>query len=307
MPRLRVLIVEDYEAFRRFIRLALQQREALQVIEEVSDGVDAVQKAQELQPDLILLDIGLPKLNGLEAGRRIRKISPNSKILFLSQESSPDVVQEALGLGAQGYVLKVRAQSDLLSAIDAVLGGKQFVSSGLELSERPNAQVPHRHEILFCSDDAVLLDSLTRFIAAALRAGNAAIALVTESHRGSLLQMLHAQGVDVDAAIQRATFISLDADETPDPVRFLEAVKGLSEAAANAGKEHPRVAVCGERAGRLWAEGKTDEAVRLEKLCDDLANTQELDILCVYPLPHGQEDDPALKSICAEHTTAKFR
>ena len=143
MPRLRVLIVEDYQAFRRFMRLALQQREALQVIEEVSDGLDAVQKAQELQPDLILLDIGLPKLNGLEAGRRIRKISPNSRILFLSQESSPDVVQEALSLGARGYVLKARAQSDLLSAIDAVLGGKHFVSSGLELSERPNAQVPH--------------------------------------------------------------------------------------------------------------------------------------------------------------------
>jgi MEDS: MEthanogen/methylotroph, DcmR Sensory domain len=128
------------------------------------------------------------------------------------------VVQEALRLGAQGYVLRARAQSDLLPAIDAVLGGKQFVSSGLEFSERPNAQVPHRHEILFCSDDAVLLDSLTRFIAAALRAGNAAIALVTESHRGSLFQMLHAEGVDVDTAIQRGTYISLDADETPDPV-----------------------------------------------------------------------------------------
>jgi DNA-binding NarL/FixJ family response regulator len=303
-PFLKILVVEDYEVFRRFLCSALQQRAAFQVIEEVSDGLDAVQKAQELQPDLVLLDIGLPKLNGLEAGRRIRKISPNSKILFLSQESSPDVVQEALRLGAQGYVLKARAQSDLLPAIDAVLGGKQFVSSGLEFSERPNAQVPHRHEILFCSDDAVLLDSLTRFIAAALRAGNAAIALVTESHRGSLFQMLHAQGVDVDTAIQRGTYISLDAGETPDPVRFLEAVKGLSEAAANAGKEHPRVAVCGERAGRLWAAGKTDEAIRLEKLCDDLAKTQDVDILCVYPLPHGQED---VKSICAEHTTAKSR
>lgn len=136
MPSLRVLIVEDYEAFRRFICSALQQREAFQVIEEVSDGLDAVQKAQELQPDLILLDIGLPKLNGLEAGRRIRKVSPNSKILFLSQESSPDVIQEALELGAQGYVLKARAQTDLLPAIDAALGGKQFVGSGLELSER---------------------------------------------------------------------------------------------------------------------------------------------------------------------------
>jgi DNA-binding response OmpR family regulator len=273
----------------------------------VSDGLDAVQKAQELQPDLILLDIGLPKLNGLEAGRRIRTISPNSRILFLSQESSPDVVQEALSLGARGYVLKARAQSDLLSAIDAVLGGKQFVSRGLEFSERADAQVPHRHEILFCSDDAVLLDSLTRFIAAALKAGNAAIVWATESHRDTLLQRLHAWGVDIDAATQRGTYISADAADPPDPVRMLETIRGSSEAAAKAGKEHPRVAVCGERAGRLWAEGKTDEAIRLEQLCNDLAKTQEVDILCVYPLPHGQEDDPALKSVCAEHTTANFR
>ena len=150
MPPLRILIVEDHESFRRLICSALQQREAFQVIEEVSDGLDAVQKAQELQPDLILLDIGLPKLNGLEAGRRIRKISPNSRILFLSQESSSDVVQEALRLGAQGYVLKARAQSDLLPAIEAVLGGKRFVSKGLEFGDTIDPQAFHRHEILFC-------------------------------------------------------------------------------------------------------------------------------------------------------------
>lgn len=307
MPQLRILVVEDHESFRRLICSALQQREAFQVIEEVSDGLDAVQKAQELQPDLILLDIGLPKLNGLEAGRRIRTVSPNSKILYLSQESSSEVVQEALGLGAQGYVLKARAQSDLLPAIEAVLGGKRFVSKGLEFRDTIDAQAFHRHEILFCSDEAVLLDSLTQFIAAALGAGNAAIVWATESHRDSLLQRLHALGVDIAADIQRGTYVSSDAAETPDPVRMLEAIRGLSEAAAKAGKERPRVAVCGERAGRLWAAGKTDEAIRLEQLCDDLAKTQDVDVLCVYPLPHGQKDDPALKSICAEHTTANFR
>jgi DNA-binding NarL/FixJ family response regulator len=307
-PILKILIVEDYKPFRRFICLALQQRAELQVIEEASDGLEAVQKAQELQPDLVLLDIGLPNLNGLEAGRRIRKVFPNSKILFLSQESSPDVVRAALNLGALGYVYKPRAQSDLLPAIDAVLGGKRFVGSGVDLSDGTDAQAaPHRHEILFCSNEEALLDGLTRFIAAALNVGNPAIALVTESHRGSLLQRLHAQGVDMETAIQRGTYVSLDADESPDPVRFFEAVKGLRGAASKAGKENPRVAFCGERAGRLWAEGKTDEAIRLEQLCEDLANGKEVDILCVYPLVDGQEDDHALKSICAEHTTANLR
>ena len=126
----RVLVVEEYQPFQRFIRSMLQKRPELQIICEVSDGLKAVRKAEELQPDLILLDIGLPTLNGIEAARRIRKLSPESKILFVSQESSANVVQEALSLGA-GYVLKAQAGSELLAAVDAVLQGKQFVSSGL--------------------------------------------------------------------------------------------------------------------------------------------------------------------------------
>jgi DNA-binding NarL/FixJ family response regulator len=103
----------------------------LQIVCEVSDGLEAVQKAEELQPDLIVLDIGLPGLNGIEAARRIRKLSPNSKILFASQDCAPDVVQEALSLGALGYVLKAHAATDLLAAVEAVLRSEQFVSPTL--------------------------------------------------------------------------------------------------------------------------------------------------------------------------------
>lgn len=95
---------------------------------ELADGLEAVQKAEELKPDLILMDIGLPGLNGIEAGRQIRKLVPDAKIIFLTQESSEDVVQEALRLGARGYVVKTRAGSDLMPAVEAVLQGKQFVS-----------------------------------------------------------------------------------------------------------------------------------------------------------------------------------
>ena len=109
----------------------LETRPELQVIGRVSDGLEAVHKAEKLQPDLIVLDIGLPSLNGIEAARRIRKTSPECKILFVSQESSPDVVQEALSVGACAYVLKVRAGSDLLAAVEAVLENRQFVSGGL--------------------------------------------------------------------------------------------------------------------------------------------------------------------------------
>jgi DNA-binding NarL/FixJ family response regulator len=103
----------------------------MQIVGEARDGLEAVEKAEELQPDLILLDVGLPKLNGIEAARRIRTVSPESKILFVSQESSADMVQEALRLGALGYVVKTQAGLDLLAAVEAVCQGGRFVSAGL--------------------------------------------------------------------------------------------------------------------------------------------------------------------------------
>jgi DNA-binding NarL/FixJ family response regulator len=133
MSSMRVLVVEDFAPFLRVIRSLLAERPDVQVIGEVADGLKAVQKAELLEPDLVLLDIGLPTLNGIEAARRIRKLAPESKIIFLSQESSGEVVQEALKLGAWGYVVKTRAAIDLLAAVDAVLEDRQFVSGGLAI------------------------------------------------------------------------------------------------------------------------------------------------------------------------------
>jgi DNA-binding NarL/FixJ family response regulator len=129
MSSLGVLVVEDFKPFRQFVCYMLGKKPELKVICEVSDGLQAVQKAGELQPDLIVLDIGLPGLNGIEAARRIRKASPESKILFVTQESSAEVVQECLRLGALGYVIKELAAHDLLPALEAVCQGRQFVSS----------------------------------------------------------------------------------------------------------------------------------------------------------------------------------
>ena len=138
MQSSKILVAEDFENFRRFVCTLLQQKAELQIA-QTSDGLEAIQCAQELHPDLVLLDIGLPSLNGLDVARRLREFAPAVKILFLSQESSPEVVREALSLGA-GYVHKARAQSDLLPAIDAVLEGKRFVSSSLEFSEDEDTQ-----------------------------------------------------------------------------------------------------------------------------------------------------------------------
>jgi DNA-binding NarL/FixJ family response regulator len=128
-PLVRILLVEDFEPFRRFIRSQLQPRLDFEVIAEASDGLEAVHVAEQLQPDLILLDIGLPKLNGIDAARRIRKLCPESKIVFLRQESSADVIEEALNSGGTGYVVKTNTASELLDAIDAIRTGGQVVGT----------------------------------------------------------------------------------------------------------------------------------------------------------------------------------
>jgi two-component system nitrate/nitrite response regulator NarL len=125
----RILIVEDFPAFRRFICSTLREKLDWRVIAEVSDGLEAVQKATELKPDLILLDIGLPTMNGIEAARQICKLSPESKIVFLSQETSADVMEEALSTGAWGYVVKAKAATQLLAVVEAVVSGTRFVNS----------------------------------------------------------------------------------------------------------------------------------------------------------------------------------
>jgi len=129
MSTIRILVVEDFAPFREFIRSTLGERVDWQVICEVADGLEAVQKAEELKPDLILLDIGLPTLNGIEAARQIRKLAPESKIIFLTQESSDDMVEKALSLGAWGYVLKCRAASDLSAVVEAAISGVRLAGS----------------------------------------------------------------------------------------------------------------------------------------------------------------------------------
>lgn len=97
-------------------------------MDEASEGLQAVEKARHWKPDIILMDIGLPLLNGIEAARRIREVSPHSRIVFLSQDTSPELVEEAVELGVSGYVFKSEAETNLFAAIDAVLDGKQFFS-----------------------------------------------------------------------------------------------------------------------------------------------------------------------------------
>jgi DNA-binding NarL/FixJ family response regulator len=130
MSVVRVLVVDDVEDWRRFV-FSILRSERFEIVGEASDGVMAVQLAEQMQPTVVLLDIGLPGLDGIKAGAGIRRVAPDTKILFVSQEFDPDIIRAALQLGASGYVLKSDAARELVKAIDAVLGGKEFVSSSV--------------------------------------------------------------------------------------------------------------------------------------------------------------------------------
>lgn len=137
-----VLVVDDYPAFRLWVSSFLRDKLDLKAVIQASDGLEAVKKAEELRPELVLLDIGLPKLNGLEAARQIRRVAPESRIIFLSQETSADVVQAAIDSGGSGYVTKVSAATDLLRAIEAALQGKRFVSKGVGVNPGTQEETP---------------------------------------------------------------------------------------------------------------------------------------------------------------------
>lgn len=336
---IRVLVMDDYEPWLNFATKTLRGKLELRVVGEASDGLEAVQKAQELQPDLILLDIGLPTINGIQAARRILQHSPKTKILFVSEQRSPDIVEEALRTGAGGYLVKSDAASELLPAVKALLEGKRFVSArlaDLELADlttsqpaphpnhdnivtlprsAQNVEIARNHEVGFYSNDRQLVDDVTQFIGAALRAGYAAIVVATESHRNSLLSRLQTQGVEIDAAIAEGRYIALDAtdalstfmvDGTLDPGHFMESFGNLIATAAKAATgEDPRVAFFGEGTHLLWTQGNIDAAIQDEKLCNELTRIYEVDFLCGYSVGsvHGEMDVHLVQQICAEHSS----
>jgi DNA-binding NarL/FixJ family response regulator len=329
LTAVRTLIVDDYEPWRRFLRLTFLADEQLLIIGEAIDGLEAVQKGRELQPDVIILDIGLPAMNGIEAARILREVSPKSKIVFVSENRSPEILQEALRIGASGFVLKFDAGRELLPAVRAVLEGRQYVSSsligldgGMPNRARPatssvrmsveNSELPHHHEVIFYFDDRVLLDRVTLFVGNALKGGNAAVVLATESHREIVLSGLQGFGIDIPSIIEQGRYLSFDAEEALstfmlhgvlDQVRLSNLLRNLiATASGRARGQHSRVSIFGECAHLLWANGSPEAAIQMERLGNELIRKQDVNILCGYSLAQGRMHPEIRQLVCEQHS-----
>ena len=132
MSSIRILLADDVESWRSSISSMLRTEPSFEVVFETSDGLKAVQAAEKLQPAVVLLDIGLPGLNGIQAGAWIRRVAPFAKIVFVTMERDPDIVEAAWRLGARGYVLKSDAARELVAAIQSVVRGEKVLSHSLD-------------------------------------------------------------------------------------------------------------------------------------------------------------------------------
>jgi len=302
-----ILVAEDFPAFRQFVCDRLQERADVRVV-PVADGAAAVRAAVDLQPDLALLDIGLPTLNGMAAARDIRALSPRSKVVFLTQESTADIVDAARDLGAHAYIHKTRAHY-LMPIVGAML-------SAQARNESPCPQNLQRHDVIFYANDFSLVETIELQVVAALAANDAVILNLTQSHLAAVRARLRHRPHLVDRATEQGTFVALDADESiaaivsgaPDPDAMLDGWLTLIRATAAAtGRPHPRVLTIGEVAARLVANGHAEMAIGLEAMGKQLFGAPGLpavDGICVYPeLPAND----SFTRICSAHGMVSVR
>ena len=305
----RVLLVDDYKPWLRYVVSAIVKDPAWSLVGLASDGLEALEQADAHDPEIILLDIGLPSLDGLEVAQRILKRSPTVAILFVTALSSVDVAKAALAIGARGYILKANASTELLPAMHTIAGGARFVGDGLgSLSESPIVQ----HDVGFYTDEDLLVDEYARIAGRALASGRTFIIASCAARHARLRARLLKDGVDVDGALGEDRYREVDPTAIIDGVMRGESVDErqfwtlahdlVAEFGPHAGGH---VVVCGECAPTLLNQGDVRSALQLEHLWDEFARAHHIDTFCGYLMPAHAADAHTLDALRAAHACVR--
>jgi CheY-like chemotaxis protein len=289
-----VLIVDDYAPWRRSIRILLRKSEQYHVIADAADGVEAVQNALELRPHIVLMDLSLPKMSGLDATKRILAHCPEVRIVFVSEHGTADVIDAAMAAGAAGYIIKSHAARELLPALDAIVAQSQIDLAPNSLRVEPGGREEpvSRHEIGFYDDEEAMVDDYARMAATALSNGHTFAIVAGTSRWEQLRHRLEMRGTDVARAKATGRYHefaakdileSLVVDGEIDVQRFWNTAAAFRNQVTRAQQgESSRIVLCGECSPRLLVAGNVDAAVQLERLWDRFSRLYSIDTLCGY-------------------------
>jgi DNA-binding NarL/FixJ family response regulator len=316
----RVIVVDDHRPWRRNVRGLLDFAPGWEIVADTDNGADAIRLAVATAPDLVLLDVDLPRTTGLEAARRILAQAPATRILFVSGHRSWDIIEAAFDAGGRGYVFKMHAGGELLPAMNAVLEGRRFISArllgraGEDHASRGDRERCHRHDLGLYSHPTLMLEDFADFAGDALQAGHAVVAVTLAERREELHRRLRAR-VDVDRAEKGGQYRWTDAtafvdsmllDGRVDEARFWRvATAVIMQAARRSRRDPPRLSACGEGVGVLFGRGRPDLSVGLERLWDELSAAFNVDTHCGYLVPssHHRPSARPLDDIRAVHTS----
>ncbi|HTX15730.1 MAG TPA: response regulator transcription factor [Candidatus Baltobacteraceae bacterium] len=198
MKTVRILIVDDHDLMRRGIKALLQSHAGWEVVGEAHTGREAVTKAEELKPDVVILDISMPDLNGIEAARRIRKSSPNTEVLILSVHYSDQLIRDILEAGVRGYIVKSDSDRDLIIAVETLANHKPFFTpraTEVILSNfngaRPGNDLPESVRDRLTSREREIVQLLAEGKSSKEVASSLCISVKTaETHRANIMRKL---------------------------------------------------------------------------------------------------------------------
>jgi len=314
MPSIRILIVDDHEAIRRRVRSLLSTRAEWFICGEAADGLDAVEKAKRLRPNVVLMDMTMPRMKGVQATKIIRKEVPEAKVVVIGQNDPSVVRRQAIEIDACGFVAKADLSRDLLSTIDRLVGHRPFGDEGENFDMRvPDGKrkigvpvsrddqsepwcglladaAPRDHIVQLYQDENFLSRAVCRFAVSAINHGEGVILVPTSAHWNALRPRLEAEGVDVKPAQASGQLTVVDADQLlpgfmreamPDAPLFL-GLAAETIAQARGGDRFTKVRWWGEMVNVLWERGDVAASMGLEDLFHKLAHDHEIAIFCSF-------------------------